>query len=156
MSLNCHPLISPHSYSFLFDLIQCLIERDFLYTQDMRDCYVLVKRALKDPQYNKVVLTLHSQGGIQGSPIVDMLVADLSEENIHKLEDYTFVAAANNPLRGEGEAKQPLVRHIEHYTNSGDFVSRLGVLNFTKVPAHLTNHFVGAVFERRGSGHMLN
>jgi hypothetical protein len=154
------PTHQPHSYGFLFDLIQCLVERDFLYnTQDMRDCYVLVKRALKDPQYNKVVLILHSQGGIQGSLIVDMLIADLSEEDIHKLEVYTFAAAANhfnNPMRGEGETKQPLIRHIEHYANSGDFVSRLGVLNFTKAPAHLTNHFVGAVFERRGSGHMLN
>ena len=151
---------SPRSHGILFDLFQCIVERDFLYnTQATRDGYILVKQALQDPRYEKVVLILHSQGGIQGGLIVDMLIADLSEDEIHKLEVYTFAAAANhfnNPTRNQGGTKQNLIRHIEHYANSNDFVSRWGVLNFAKAPTHLTNHFVGAVFERRGSGHMLN
>ena len=120
---------------------------------------MLVKRALKDARYDKVVLILHSQGGIQGSLIVDMLAADLSEDDLRKLEVYTFASAANhfnNPIRTVGTARDHLIRHVEHYANSNDLVSRWGVLNFAKAPTHLTNHFVGKLFERRGSGHMLN
>ena len=160
MSSDCHLFTSPHSSGILFDLIECIIERDFDYhTRHTRDGYVLVKRALKDPRYDKVVLILHSQGGIQGGLIVDMLLADLSGDDVHKLEVYTFAAAANhfnNPTRNQGGTKRNLIRHIEHYANSADFVSRWGVLNFAKAPTHLTNHFVGTLFERRGSGHMLN
>jgi len=148
------------THGILFDLIQCVMERDFLYyTRPTRDGYVLIQRALKDPRYDKVVLILHSEGGIQGGLIVDMLIADLSENHMHKLEVYTFAAAANhfnNPARIRDETKQNLIRHIEHYANSHDFVSRWGVVNFAKAPTHLTNHFVGKLFERRGSGHMLN
>jgi len=145
------------SYGNLFDLIQCLIERELqYYTEDTRNGYAIVKRTLEDPQYDKVVLILHSQGGIQGSLIIDKLVGNLSEEYIHKLEVYTFTAADhfNNPTRLE----KHLISHIEHYANSKDFVSRLGVLNFSKIPAtaHLTNNFIGQLFERPGSGHMLN
>jgi hypothetical protein len=134
--------------------------RDFIYdTQETRNGYTLVKRALEDSQCDKVVLILHSQGGIQGSLIINELVDTISKEDIHKLEVYTFAAAANHFNDATcivSWPKECLIRHIEHYANSGDFVSRLGVLNFSKAPANLTNHFVGHLFERPGSGHMLN
>jgi hypothetical protein len=120
---------------------------------------LLVKQALQDPRYDKVVLIVHSQGGIQGSLIVDMLITELSEDDLHKLEVYTFAAAANhfnNPIRREGAAKSHVIRHVEHYANSDDFVSRWGILSFANAPIHLTNCFAGTLFERRGSGHMLN
>lgn len=63
----------------VFDLIQCLIERNFSYsTSDVRESYVQIKNALLDNKYDKTVLLLHSQGGIQGSLIVDWLLSEVS------------------------------------------------------------------------------
>lgn len=63
----------------VFDLIQCIVERNFSYsTGDVREAYVQIKGALVDDQYKKVVLILHSQGGIQGSLIVDWLLSEVS------------------------------------------------------------------------------
>lgn len=59
----------------IFDIIQCLIQRDFSYaTQDIRNAYQEVKKALLDPKYKKVVFIIHSQGGIEGGMIVDWLL----------------------------------------------------------------------------------
>jgi hypothetical protein len=148
------------TYGILFDVIQCIIERDFSYvTQDIRDGYVLVKKALQDTDKDKVVLVLHSQGGIEGGLMVDMLLADLGDDLLSKLEIYTFASAANhfnNPMRVGPNGKQPVFRHVEHYANSNDFVSRWGVLRFAKSPTHIGNRFAGPVFKRHGSGHMFN
>ena len=59
----------------IFDLFQCIIERNFCYaTEDTRNSYVLIKEALLDDKYKKVVLILHSQGGIEGALILDWLL----------------------------------------------------------------------------------
>lgn len=48
-----------------------------------------------------------------------------------------------------------LIRYIEHYANEHDFVSRFGVLHFTR--DKLSNRFVGKVFENKGhGGHLMN
>ncbi|KAI1939977.1 hypothetical protein LOZ66_002412 [Ophidiomyces ophidiicola] len=152
----------------IFDLIQCLIERDFQYnTDDVRQAYAMVKEELtktKDPN-DKVVLIVHSQGGIEGGMVIDWLLSDVSEAALSKLEVYTFGNAANhfnNPVRTttvNGPGSQDLyraIRHIEHYANSGDFVSRFGVLNYARKDANQKeNRFVGRVFERQGDGHMF-
>ncbi|KFX95498.1 hypothetical protein V490_03827 [Pseudogymnoascus sp. VKM F-3557] len=120
----------------LFDVIQCLIERTFDYcTTDVRICYEVLKLAMSSP-VNKVVLILHSQGGIQGGLIVDWLLEQLSQEKLSKLEIYTFGCAANhfnNPrVSAKPTAKHPTasaISYIEHYANEQDFVARWGILH---------------------------
>ncbi|KAK0654439.1 hypothetical protein DIS24_g5239 [Lasiodiplodia hormozganensis] len=151
----------------IFDLVQCMIERNLNYsTQDIRDAYKLVKEALMDDQRKKVVLILHSQGALQGSLMIDWLLAELSEDILHKLEVYTFGNAANhfnNPAKsssysnheedGQGRRrKEKAIRYIEHYVNDEDMVARWGVLHFIHVP----NRFMGRLFQRKGTGHLLN
>jgi hypothetical protein len=109
-----------------------------------------------------VVIVSHSQGGIIVSMVLDLLFADMPVENIAKLEIYTFGCAAshfNNPLRAidprSPTAKARVIRHIEHYANSDDLVTRWGVLY--NICASPNNTFMGKVFVRRNaSGHLLN
>ncbi|OJJ62736.1 hypothetical protein ASPSYDRAFT_129541 [Aspergillus sydowii CBS 593.65] len=162
------------STGLIFDVIQCLIQRDLSYaTQDVRDAYVILRAALLNPKYTKVVLIGHSQGGIEAGLITDWLLDEIPQGHLRKLEIFTFGNAANhfnNPYRTRVDAeknmsrfttpqdKQPnekhdnTILHIEHYANSRDFVSLWGVLNFTNIK----NRFMGQVFVRQGSGHMFN
>lgn len=163
----------------IFDVIQCLIQRSFCYdTSDIRECYVLIKKALYAPGIRKVVVILHSQGGIEGGMILDWLLNEVPHDLLKQLEVYTFGNAANhfnNPYRDHvssiAASKSALyqrdklttapmraIAHIEHYTNSEDFVSQWAVLNFTrKVPkVRFENRFMGRVFERPGKGHQFN
>lgn len=58
------------------------------------------------------------------------------------------------------------VRHIEHYANLHDYVSRGGILHFRPDPAPTagvvttdqvdSNRFVGRLFKRNASGHLMN
>jgi hypothetical protein len=171
-------LINPRS-GIIFDVIQCLIQRAFLYnTTNIRDCYVLIKKALYAPGIQKVVLILHSQGGIEGSMMLDWLLDEVPHDLLKQLEVYTFGNAANhfnNPYRDHASSvaartswresrdhpetvNKRAIAHIEHYANSEDFVSQWGVLNFTrKIPTgRLENRFMGRVFERPGKGHQFN
>ncbi|KAJ5100062.1 hypothetical protein N7532_007063 [Penicillium argentinense] len=141
----------------VFDLIECLIQRGFAYaTGDVRRAYVLLKQELLNPDCHKVVIILHSQGGIEGSLVIDWLLDELPQDLLTKLEVYTFGNAANhfnNPR--QSSFCQPVtrsIRHIEHYANYGDAVSHLGVLHFTYVP----NRYLGSLFIRPGTGHMMN
>ncbi|KAL4891594.1 hypothetical protein BDV59DRAFT_66208 [Aspergillus ambiguus] len=155
------------TYGMVFDIIECLVQRNFCYaTQDIRDTYALAKKTLLDPKYDKVVLICHSQGGIEGGLVVDWLIDELSCDILSKLEVYTFGSAANhfnNPYKslvqcpdgssnGEEPSRPKYIRHIEHYANSGDLVSRWGIINFARVP----NRYVGQVFIRPGKGHQMN
>jgi hypothetical protein len=128
-----------------------------------------LRSALSSPTTRKVVLILHSQGGIEGSSILDWLLADLSSSLISKLEIFTFGNAArhfNNPLlnvstdeNGRDARGGRIIKHIEHYANSEDFVANIGVLNFTSPQAQPYadgNAFYGPVFIREGSGHLLD
>ncbi|OQE14730.1 hypothetical protein PENSTE_c033G02450 [Penicillium steckii] len=141
----------------VFDLIECLIQRCFSYaTGDIRSAYVLLKKQLLSPDCEKVVIILHSQGGIEGSMVIDWLLDELPQDLLRKLEVYTFGNAANHFNNPRQSSKcDPIVRsirHIEHYANSQDAVSYLGVLHFTDVP----NRYLGRLFIRPGSGHMMN
>ena len=124
----------------LFDLIECLIQRDLDYKiQDIRQGRMQLRKALSSTTTKKVVLILHFQGGIEGSSILDWLLADLSHEVVSKLEIFTFGNAArhfNNPLLtlskdDKDDGGKRVIRHIEHYANSEDFVANIGVLNST-------------------------
>lgn len=146
------------SAGIIFDVIECLIQRCFCYaTEDIRDAYAFVKQVLLSDKYKKIVLILHSQGGIEGGLIIDWLFDALDESTLAKLEIYTFGNAANhwnNPTRKytkQGQAER-CIPHIEHYVNSEDFVAMWGVLDFIRIPGR----YLGDVFIRHGSGHLLN
>lgn len=152
----------------IFDLIECLIQRCFTYaTADVREAYPLIKNALLDPDCDKVVLILHSQGGIEGGLVIDWLLDELPQPILEHLEVYTFANAANhfnNPPRTfkakqnrSGSSRFPSrfdfsVGYIEHYANSADMVSWIGVLHFITIP----NRYMGRLFIRAGSGHLLD
>ncbi|OLN81038.1 hypothetical protein CCHL11_09412 [Colletotrichum chlorophyti] len=174
----------------VFDVIQCLLERCLYFgTSDTRTCFALISEALTHPNEKKVVLILHSQGGLEGSIILDWLMNQHPAEVMRRLEVYTFGNAANhfnNPGGRHGTDSERPIRHIEHYANSFDFVSRWGVLHFKKRTAEhegktivhggfgsiaaikadvrrkkgtvkkAWNAYEGAVFVRQGSGHQLN
>lgn len=99
------PIIGIHNRTsgILFDVIECLIQRNFGYaTKDVRVCYPILKEKLYDPRYSKVVFILHSQGGIEGGMVLDWLLQELPQNLLSKLEVYTFGNAANhfnNPYR---------------------------------------------------------
>lgn len=95
----------------MFDLVECIIQRDFGYTtRDVRVAYTVIKDALlaKEPELQKVVVVAHSQGGIVLSMALDNLLSDLPREreypvvfyelnlDFNKLEIYTFGCAANH------------------------------------------------------------
>ncbi|TDZ20115.1 hypothetical protein Cob_v007186 [Colletotrichum orbiculare MAFF 240422] len=129
----------------IFDLIQCLVERCLYFgTSDTRACFAVISESIMRPENEKVVLLLHSQGGIKGSIILDWLINQHPREMLQKLEIYTFGNAANhfnNPWvrkmdeQGRINPRGRAVRHIEHYANSYDFVSRWGVMHFKKKTA---------------------
>jgi hypothetical protein len=79
----------------IFDVFECLIQRSFNYaTRDVRDAYKVLQGHLYNPKLSKVVFILHSQGGIQGSMILDWLLQELPQDLLSKLEVYTFGCAA--------------------------------------------------------------
>ncbi|EDP56904.1 hypothetical protein AFUB_016260 [Aspergillus fumigatus A1163] len=140
-------------------------------TSDARDAYAIIKEDLLNPKYKKVILILHSQGGVEGGLVIDWLLDEMPRELLQNLEVYTFGNAANhfnNPFktlsqahRNEAAGETPQVnpaaiatktiRRIEHYANSKDFVSVWGILNFADIP----NRYMGRVFVRPGSGHQF-
>ncbi|CZS92736.1 uncharacterized protein RCO7_10220 [Rhynchosporium graminicola] len=93
------PILGVHNRTngIIFDVIQCLIQRNFTYaTQDVRDCYAVVKSTLYQPHLTKVIFILHSQGGIEGGLIIDWLLQEVPQDLLAKLEVYTFGNAANH------------------------------------------------------------
>ncbi|KAI9052655.1 hypothetical protein LZ554_003994 [Drepanopeziza brunnea f. sp. 'monogermtubi'] len=93
------PVLGVHNRTngIIFDVLQCLIQRNFTYaTQDVRDCYQIVKRTLYQPHLTKVIFILHSQGGIMGGMIIDWLLQEVPQDLLAKLEVYTFGNAANH------------------------------------------------------------
>ncbi|KAF9735727.1 hypothetical protein PMIN06_010115 [Paraphaeosphaeria minitans] len=149
------PVTGVHNrtYGLLFDLVQCILERDFLYaTTDMRRSYAAVKAALLEPATEKVVLILHSQGGIEGGIILDWLLTEVDRACVAKCEIYTFGSAANHFNNPRCAPSAAAVRHIEHYASDAEFVACWGVLYFAKLP----NRYAGNLFVRQGTGHLMN
>ncbi|KAG4436491.1 hypothetical protein IFR05_008032 [Cadophora sp. M221] len=93
------PVLGVHNKTngIIFDVLQCLLQRNFTYaTQDVRDCYSIVKSTLYQPHLTKVIFILHSQGGIEGGLIIDWLLQEVPQDLLAKLEVYTFGNAANH------------------------------------------------------------
>lgn len=99
------PILGIHNRTsgILFDVVECLVQRNFGYaTGDVRSCYKVMREVLYDPKKSKVVLILHSQGGIEGGMVLDWLLQEMPQDLLAKLEVYTFGNAANhfnNPHR---------------------------------------------------------
>lgn len=99
------PILGVHNRTsgIIFDVIECLIQRNFSYaTNDVRVCYRVVRDVLYDPSKTKVIFVLHSQGGIEGGLVLDWLLQEMPQDLLSKLEVYTFGNAANhfnNPHR---------------------------------------------------------
>ncbi|KAL2846047.1 hypothetical protein BJX68DRAFT_277217 [Aspergillus pseudodeflectus] len=171
----------------ILDLVECLIQRDLDYkTVAIRQGRAHLRGALAAPATKKVVLIAHSQGGIIAASIIDWLFGELSYAQMQKLEVYTFGNAArqfrNPPMfedprinsrdldhgerTGTKETPQPrrqdhgerVLRYIEHYANTKDFVANIGVLQFTTPVAAYSSEslFSGSLFVRQGSGHLFN
>lgn len=111
-------------------------------TSDTRACFAIISTLLRSDK--KVILILHSQGGLEGSIILDWLMNQHPQEVMQKLEIYTFGNAANhfnNPRTSKTDEQAPMgfddraLGHIEHFANSEDFVSRWGVMHFKKETA---------------------
>jgi len=166
--------IHNRTYGILFDLLECVIQRDWHYaTEDTRETYNEMKKTLLDKKVKRVVVLAHSQGGIIVSSVIDALYADVPPNAFDKLEIYTFGCAAArfcNPLRPISPTTSSVdadpnaivnvpsfprqIAAIEHYTNEKDFVARIGVLH--QVHGKPKNQYVGRVFTRLGhGGHMF-
>ncbi|KYK54816.1 hypothetical protein DCS_06776 [Drechmeria coniospora] len=99
------PVLGIHNRTsgILFDVVECLIQRNFTYaTGEVRLCFGMLRDILYDPAKSKVILILHSQGGIEGGLVLDWLLQETPQDLLAKLEVYTFGNAANhfnNPHR---------------------------------------------------------
>lgn len=168
------------TYGIIFDVIECIVQRTFGYaTHDIRDAYSSIVESLSNEQYTKIILILHSQGAIEGGMVLDWLYATIDRDQLAKIEVYTFGSAANHfnsPVGSvlgasgnvcETSPDDRVIRHIEHYANAGDYVSRFGILNFRPLPQTnqpinvqrqraIENRYVGKLFVRKGTGHQLN
>ncbi|KAK4172829.1 hypothetical protein QBC36DRAFT_196069 [Triangularia setosa] len=126
------PILGIHNKTagIIFDVVECCIQRNWQCcmltvlpdaTKDVRVCYRIIKAKLYDPQNTKVVFILHSQGGIQGSLIIDWLLQELPQDILSKLEVYTFGNAANhfnNPHRHVRSQKVALRNPLAAKTDS--------------------------------------
>ncbi|TAQ88695.1 hypothetical protein B7494_g2980 [Chlorociboria aeruginascens] len=114
------------SNGIIFDIIQCLIQRNFNYaTNDIRVGYATIKATLYERHLTKVILILHSQGGIEGGMIIDWLLQEVPQDLLWKLEVYTFGNAANhfnnphlNILSENAALKNPTVPSTTRMTSS--------------------------------------
>ena len=126
------PILGVHNPSFgiPFDVLECMIQRTFAYpTLDIRNAYTTISTLLADDKIEKLVLIAHSQGAIEAGMVLDWLYATVPMAQVAKLEVFTFGNAANHwncPIDEDG----PVIEHVEHYANDGDWVSRFGILHF--------------------------
>ncbi|ETI22813.1 hypothetical protein G647_06889 [Cladophialophora carrionii CBS 160.54] len=153
------PVFGIHNQTrgIIFDVLECIIQRDLSFaTTDIRTAYAALQEILSDDNIHKVVLILHSQGGIEGGLVLDWLYDTVAADQLRKLEIYTFGNAANHwnaPViststarstreapttnTSDGVTSQRIVQHIEHYANEGDYVSKFGILHFRPDQAKL-------------------
>ncbi|KAF9079809.1 hypothetical protein BGX23_003194 [Mortierella sp. AD031] len=143
--------INNHTFGFILDLFECLIQRSFGYTtKPARQLYAIVQRELRDSNNRRVVLIAHSQGCIITSLVVDRLIASEKATNLRKLELYTFASWANH-MHGQGD-----FAHIEHFVNERDFATQTGILAY-QPEALPGNRYDGKIYiNKAGIGHLLN
>lgn len=127
------------THGLVADLVECVTGRTLDVSEPFTNAYAtLIEQSLKKGHIVKLIG--HSQGGI----IVSNLIRNLARKNVSfkNLEVFTFASAA------DGEQAQPGLFQ-EHFGNSEDFVSRIGL----QAPEYLPK-----IFWKRagGKGHLLN
>ncbi|WP_328184571.1 hypothetical protein [Marinobacter sp. OP 3.4] len=131
------------SDGILLDLLECAAGRTM---QIMSTLETSVSRLLEQGlrEHSKVVLLVHSQGGIIATGAVYQLMERLSGDDsplLEKLEIYTFASAATE-MRLKGI-------YAEHFYHTNDYVARIGI-------AGTPGRFTGRHFRHRASGHLFN
>lgn len=125
------------------DLLECAIGRtmQFVSTLDSSVAQIL-EDALE--RHSKVVLLVHSQGGIIATGALYQLHRRLAGTRallLDKLEVYTFASAAT-------EMEIPGL-YAEHFYHTDDYIARIGV-------AGNPGRFPGRHFRYQASGHLFN
>jgi hypothetical protein len=153
------PILAVHNptYGIPFDVIECILQRTFAYpTLDIRKAYSAIATLLSDPSVKKLVLVAHSQGAIEAGMVLDWLYATMSRDQVAKLELFTFGNAGNHwncPVDGgTGGVAGRVIRHVEHYANSGDWVARFGILHFRQKVEKYTGESKGSMAVETSSG----
>lgn len=119
-------------------------------------------RALRNPPLRDLEFGGGGGGGHHEHENEDENESESEHEHEHGLEhDNPGLGEMGMPghRRGEGPGRvDRVLRYVEHYANTKDFVSNIGVLRFTSPAAAYSNGslFSGSVFVREGSGHLLN
>lgn len=131
------------SDGILLDLLECAAGRtmQIISTLDTSVAQIL-EQALRE--HRKVVLLVHSQGGIIATGALYQLQRRLTGDDrplLKKLEIYTFASAATE-MKLEGA-------YAEHFYHTRDYVARIGV-------AGSPCQFDGRHFQYRASGHLFN
>lgn len=147
------------TYGMPFDMMAMMLQRCmFMPSQTRRNLYSQMRCALLDDSMQRCVVLCHSDSAIIASQAVAQLCADLPTEKLHKLEIYTFGAAASEfvmplgdmnmepePAHQTGElARESLGIHIEHFAMASDPFAQIGVLQ--SVRQNMQGRFCGSVF----------
>ncbi|MDC0664118.1 hypothetical protein [Marinobacter sp. SS21] len=127
----------------LLDLLECALGRKMQFVSSLESSVAsILEEALQTR--DKVVLIVHSQGGIISTNALYLLRERLGTERqslLTKLELYSFASAAT-------ELTMPEIR-AEHFYHTEDYVARIGVGGYPE-------RFSGRLFPASGSGHLLN
>ncbi len=127
------PILGIHnpSYGIPFDVLESMFQRTFAFpTLDIRNAYKTLSELVNDDDIKKLVLIAHSQGAIEAGMMLDWVYATMPMEKVGKLEVFTFGNAANHWNNPTGVDSKPVIKHLEHYVNDGDWVARFGILHF--------------------------
>ncbi|MGR5142588.1 hypothetical protein ACQKPX_13005 [Photobacterium sp. DNB23_23_1] len=101
-------------------------------------------------QSHKIVILVHSQGGIIISNVVGRLLQEHPRDPLlNHLEIYTFASAHDDYPSFEQGAVHFSLPFTEHFANDEDYVAMIGVLNGVSN----TN---GRIYVKKGTGHLLN
>eukprot|EP01111_Echinosteliopsis_oligospora_P001029 TRINITY_DN1132_c0_g1_i1.p1 TRINITY_DN1132_c0_g1~~TRINITY_DN1132_c0_g1_i1.p1 ORF type:complete len:443 (+),score=64.90 TRINITY_DN1132_c0_g1_i1:122-1450(+) len=129
----------------LFDFFECLVGRTFNFqTPVSRRLTKCLTEFLGDSKYEKVVLVVHSQGGIIASNAMELLIK--RKVDIHKLEVYTFGSAADEFAEVFDNETGKCYPYYEHFANEDDYIAKIGTLHW-QLP--------GNVFSRKRDGHFM-
>ncbi|KAM4056599.1 alpha/beta-Hydrolase [Hirsutella rhossiliensis] len=138
------PVMGIHNRTsgMLFDIIECLIQRNFTYaTADVRLCFKTLRNVLYDPSKSKVVFILHSQGGIEGGLVLDWLLQEMPQDLLAKLEVYTFGNAANHFNNPHRHALSQSLTQSKPLLAINTFLTESGFASPASSPTEVKNGF---------------
>uniref|UniRef100_A0A7S2U0T5 Uncharacterized protein n=1 Tax=Lotharella oceanica TaxID=641309 RepID=A0A7S2U0T5_9EUKA len=149
----------PHS--FIYDIIQCYVDKvDSVYTAPSHGLEELVIEILtKRNDVKKLIIFCHSQGSIITSACLRNLRKKVKKGKLDlkhirdRLEVYSFATCTNSMRYIDDKTQCP---YIEHYCNTKDYVSSLGVGAYPHIKRLCELRFDGRVYYRDRWGHFFN